>query len=67
MKYVLQTYLRRPKSANKDRIRYAKTKFLLSIEEQPIYKLKNYITQEKVHRVKRQQYNSFLAYLNSVT
>lgn len=39
------------KPANKDRIRYAKTKFLLSVKEHQICKFKNYITQEKVHTV----------------
>lgn len=51
MKYFLQTYVPRPKSANKDRIRYAKTIFLLSIKEHQVCILKNYITQEKVHKV----------------
>lgn len=52
MKYLLQTYLpRRPKTASKERIRYANAKFLLSINEQQLCKLKKYITQDREDRV----------------
>lgn len=53
MTYFLKTCLARPKTASKDRMRYAEANKIcfLSIKGHQIYELKYYITQEKEHGV----------------